>query len=182
MMSCSPSLLCVRLQLLLLLVASCTAFTPGGDPTTRTPSISTSTLVPDHPAASRRPTVLVVRRSTTLEEDPLADVRTSYIETSRQYRRTRFAHDDWLKHRSPDRFFKNLGTILFSGIYRGIAKEVLTVTGIATFIWAWNLFLGEGYVGLGGVHQDPIAELPLLRLPLTPFSLASPSLGLLLGK
>mmetsp|Transcript_23414 Transcript_23414/g.50788 ORF Transcript_23414/g.50788 Transcript_23414/m.50788 type:complete len:425 (-) Transcript_23414:142-1416(-) len=181
MMSCSLSQLWVRLQLLMFLLgASCTAFSPRGDPSTLAPdinSIGTSAFVPDQAAASRRPTAVW---STELDSDPLADVRTSYIETSRQYRRTRFAHDDWLKHRSPDRFFKNLGTILFSGIYRGIAKEVLTVTGIATFIWAWNLFLGEGYVGLDGVHQDPIAELPLLRLPLTPFTLASPSLGLLL--
>ena len=119
-------------------------------------------------------------RSTSSEDDPLAFLRNSYIEKSRQYRRTRFQHDDWLLHRSPDRFFKNLRTSIFSGIYRGIAKEVATVTGIAAFIWAWNLFLGEGYTGLDGLHHDPIAHLPLLTLPLTPFTLASPSLGLLL--
>ena len=123
---------------------------------------------------------IVALHSTSSEDDPLAYVRNSYIETSRQYRRTRFAHDDWLLHRSPDRFFKNLRSSVFSGIYRGIAKEVATVTGIATFIWAWNLFLGEGYTGLDGLHHDPIAHLPLLTLPLTPFTLASPSLGLLL--
>jgi len=123
---------------------------------------------------------LVVRRSTTLEEDPLADVRTSYIEVSRQYRRTRYTHDDWLKHRSPDRFLSNLAQISTSGIYRGISKEVATVTSIATLVWAWNLFLGEGWTDLSGIHHDPVAQLPLLKLPLTPYTLASPSLGLLL--
>jgi len=122
----------------------------------------------------------VALRSSSSEDNPLFYVRNSYIETSRQYRRTRFQHDDWLLHRSPDRFFKNLRTSVFSGIYRGIAKEVATVTGIAVFIWAWNLFLGEGYTGLDGLHHEPIAHLPLLTLPLTPFTLASPSLGLLL--
>jgi len=90
-----------------------------------------------------------------LEEDPLADVRTSYIEVSRQYRRTRYTHDDWLKHRSPDRFLSNLAQISTSGIYRGISKEVATVTSIATLVWAWNLFLGEGWTDLSGIHHDP---------------------------
>ena len=130
--------------------------------------------------ASANAPVGVALRSSSSEDDPLFYVRNSYIETSRQYRRTRFQHDDWLLHRSPNRFFKNLQTSVFSGIYRGIAKEVATVTGIAIFIWAWNLFLGEGYTGLDGLHHDPIAHLPLLTLPLTPFTLASPSLGLLL--
>ena len=118
--------------------------------------------------------------SSSADEDPLFEQRRSYIETSRQYRRTRYGVDDWLKHRSPDRFFKNLANILSSGIYRGIVKEVLTVTSIASFIWAWNTFFGEGFTDLGGTHVDPILNLPLLSLPLTPFTLASPSLGLLL--
>ena len=43
----------------------------------------------------------VALRSSSSEDDPLFYVRNSYIETSRQYRRTRFQHDDWLLHRSP---------------------------------------------------------------------------------
>ena len=117
--------------------------------------------------------------SGTLEEDPLADVRTSYIEVSRQYRRTRYTHDDWLKHRSPDRFLSNLAEFSTSGIYRGILKEVGTVAAIASFVVLWNVFLGEGWTDSAGIHHDTFG-LPLLKLPLTPFTLASPSLGLLL--
>jgi len=92
--------------------------------------------------------------SGTLEEDPLADVRTSYIEVSRQYRRTRYTHDDWLKHRSPDRFLNNLAEFSTSGIYRGILKEVGTVAAIASVVVLWNVFLGEGWDDAAGVHHD----------------------------
>lgn len=172
-MRSNPLLLLLLLQVATL--PTSTAF--ASKAATRATTSETFTLADE--TTSQSPIILW---STTLEDDPLADFRKSYIETSRQYRRTRFAHDDWLKHRSPDRFFKNLGTIIFSGIYRGIAKEVLTVTGIATFIVAWNLFLSEGWMDLSGVHHEQIAQLPLIMLPLTPFTLASPSLGLLLGK
>jgi hypothetical protein len=39
-------------------------------------------------------------------------------EKSRSYRRTVYTHDDWVKHRSPDRFIKNLVNIPSSGIYK----------------------------------------------------------------
>jgi hypothetical protein len=42
----------------------------------------------------------------------------AYGEESRQYRRTVYSHDDWRKHRSPDRFFYYIGTIFSSGIYK----------------------------------------------------------------
>jgi ion channel-forming bestrophin family protein len=41
-----------------------------------------------------------------------------YGEESRKYRRTVYSHDDWVKHRSPDRFWKNLRTTTNSGIYK----------------------------------------------------------------
>ena len=41
-----------------------------------------------------------------------------YGETSRQFRRTVYNHEDWVKHRSPNRFAKNLFTIVSSGIYK----------------------------------------------------------------
>eukprot|EP00563_Minutocellus_polymorphus_P020005 CAMPEP_0197721830 /NCGR_PEP_ID=MMETSP1434-20131217/4742_1 /TAXON_ID=265543 /ORGANISM="Minutocellus polymorphus, Strain CCMP3303" /LENGTH=399 /DNA_ID=CAMNT_0043306895 /DNA_START=62 /DNA_END=1258 /DNA_ORIENTATION=+ len=130
--------------------------------------------------AGSPPSRVVLRSgSGTLEEDPLADVRTSYIEVSRQYRRTRYTHDDWLKHRSPDRFLSNLAEFSTSGIYRGILKEVGTVAVISSFVVLWNVFLGEGWIDSAGAHHDTFG-LPLLKLPLTPFTLASPSLGLLL--
>ena len=41
-----------------------------------------------------------------------------YGEESRKFRRTVYTHDDWIKHRSPDRFFKTLRTTTTSGIYK----------------------------------------------------------------
>ena len=41
-----------------------------------------------------------------------------YGETSRQFRRTVYSHDDWVKHRSPNRFVKNIFSLVNSGIYK----------------------------------------------------------------
>jgi len=41
-----------------------------------------------------------------------------YGEESRKFRRTVYTHDDWVKHRNPNRFFKNLRTTTTSGIYK----------------------------------------------------------------
>ena len=41
-----------------------------------------------------------------------------YGEDSRKFRRTVYSHDDWVKHRSPDRFWNNLKTTTKSGIYK----------------------------------------------------------------
>ena len=41
-----------------------------------------------------------------------------YGETSRQFRRTVYTHEDWVKHRSPNRFVKNIFSIVASGIYK----------------------------------------------------------------
>jgi hypothetical protein len=41
-----------------------------------------------------------------------------YGERSRTYRRTVYGHDDWVRHRSPDRFVRNLASITNSGIYK----------------------------------------------------------------
>lgn len=50
------------------------------------------------------------------DSSPTLDI--PYGETSRQYRRTVYTHDDWVKHRSPDRFLRNLASIPASGIYK----------------------------------------------------------------
>jgi hypothetical protein len=41
-----------------------------------------------------------------------------YGEESRKYRRMVYTHDDWVKHRSPDRYWNNLKTTTKSGIYK----------------------------------------------------------------
>jgi len=106
----------------------------------------------------------------------------TYGEGSRKYRRTVYTHNEWIKHRSSDRFLRNLSSMFNSGVYKSIAKEVLATVGIASFLVVWNGLTG-GYTDLNGVqHEAVINFLPALSLPLTPFTLLSPSLGLLLGK
>jgi ion channel-forming bestrophin family protein len=113
-------------------------------------------------------------------DDPITTV---FGEESRRYRRTVFTHDDWVRHRSPDRFWRNVKTFFSSGVYKNIGFEVAVVTSIATFVVVWNALLG-GYTDFSGVQHEAVIQnsfLPKLGLPLTPFTLSSPSLGLLLG-
>ena len=106
----------------------------------------------------------------------------TYGEGSRKYRRTVYTHNEWVKHRSSDRFIRNLSSVFDSGVYKSLAKEVLATTGVASFLLLWNALTG-GYTDLSGVQHEAIIDfLPTLTLPLTPFTLLSPSLGLLLGK
>jgi putative membrane protein len=108
----------------------------------------------------------------------------SYGEESRRYRRTVYSHDDWVKHRSSDRFIRNILTTASSGIYKNVAREVWASTLIATFICLWNMAAG-GYTAFDGVTHEAVIQsiyLPALSLPLTGFTLLSPFLGLLLGK
>ena len=106
----------------------------------------------------------------------------TYGEGSRKYRRTVYTHNEWVKHRSSERFLRNLSSMFNSGVYKSIAKEVLATVGIASFLVVWNGLTG-GYTDLNGVQHEAVVNfLPALVLPLTPFTLLSPSLGLLLGK
>ena len=107
----------------------------------------------------------------------------SYGEESRKFRRTVYSHDDWVKHRS-NRFARSIRSFLSSGIYKNIGREVLTTTAVAAFVVLWNMAVG-GCKGFDGVlRESPFSSrfLTKLSLPLVPFTLASPSLGLLLGE
>mmetsp|Transcript_21589 Transcript_21589/g.45420 ORF Transcript_21589/g.45420 Transcript_21589/m.45420 type:complete len:408 (-) Transcript_21589:129-1352(-) len=113
---------------------------------------------------------------------PLPDVilAETYGEGSRKYRRTVYTHNEWVKHRASDRFIRNLSSMVNSGVYKSLAKEVFATTAVAAFLCFWNALTG-GYTDLDGVqHAAVISALPQLTLPLTPFTLLSPSLGLLL--
>jgi hypothetical protein len=110
--------------------------------------------------------------------------KASYGEESRKFRRTVYTHDEWVKHRSPDRFARNILTTTSSGVYKSVSREVGASTSIATFICLWNMAAG-GYTDLDGVAHEAILQsqfLPALSLPLTGFTLVSPFLGLLLGQ
>lgn len=106
----------------------------------------------------------------------------SYGEESRKFRRTVYTHDDWVRHRSSDRFVRNVVSILTSGIYKNIAKEVWFVTITAAVLILWNAITGD-FQDLASVSHPGFLKntlIPVLTLPLTPFTLCSGSLGLLL--
>lgn len=122
---------------------------------------------------------------TTKDPPPLPPItEVSYGEESRRYRRTVYTHEDWVKFRSPDRFWRNIRSMFVSGVYKNIGKEVTATVAIATVIVIWNSIC-SGYTDFAGIKHDALIQdnlLPLLSLPLTPFTLSSPALGLLLGK
>ena len=83
-------------------VGSTVAFVPNSGSSKTSPS--TSTIAKDP---------LVILGTTNFEKEGIP-----YGEESRKYRRTVYSHDDWIKHRSPDRFLKNLLSTSKSGIYK----------------------------------------------------------------
>jgi len=112
---------------------------------------------------------------------PIKDI--SYGEASRKYRRTVYTHDDWRKHRSSDRFIYYLASLGVSGVYKNIGREVGATTAIAAIVCLYNALVG-GYTDFSGVEHAPVIAnswLTVAGLPLTPFSLSTSSLGLLLG-
>jgi len=69
-----------------------------------------------------------------------------------------------------------------SGVYKNIGNEILATTSIAFLICVYNNLVG-GFTDFSGVTHEAIFQsiyLPVIGLPLAPFTLASPSLGLLL--
>jgi hypothetical protein len=114
---------------------------------------------------------------------PVPTTNQSYGEESRKFRRTVFTHDDWRKFRDPDRFTYYLTSMFNSGVYKSLSREVGTTTAIATFIVLYNCVVG-GYTDVSGLPHAALVSTPLLPvfgLPLAPFTLSSPALGLLLG-
>lgn len=110
---------------------------------------------------------------------------TPYSERSRPYRRDVFNYDDWVRHRTSDRFAGRLAKLTRSGIARALADEVLLLAYVSSSIALFNALLVAGYDDFSGVHHDPlvyIGGLPLLSLPSMFFTLSSPALSLLLGK
>ena len=107
----------------------------------------------------------------------------SYAERSRPYRRDVFAYDDWVRHRSSERFSGRLGKLTKSGIVRALFDEIILTSSVATFICVFNALVAAGFDDFAGVHHDPLINigLPVLSLPAQFFTLSSPALSLLLG-
>lgn len=109
-----------------------------------------------------------------------------YAEESRQYRRTVYMHDEWVKHRSSERFIKNLRTSMRSGVMQALSMELLFMTMMSFFCVLANMLL-VGYQDFHGVmHQGPLHGLGPFRalqsvaLPALPFTIGMPALSLLL--
>lgn len=114
--------------------------------------------------------------------DPSAPLTEQFGEGSRKYRRTVYTHDQWVKHRSPDRFVNNLGSFTQSGIYKQVSQEVFLTVSIAVSVCVWNALVG-GYQDFSGVMHDAVIQedwAMKVGMPLEAFTLLSPSLGLLL--
>ena len=98
-------------------------------------------------------------------------------EKSRKYRRTVFAYSDWKKHRSARRYIDALRSWPRSNVLGGLIIQAIIVALATAAIVSWNVFVlsnQETYKLLGRFN------LPLFSVPSLPFSLTSPSLGLLL--
>ena len=132
-------------------------------------------VLPCHlaPSVSPRPAAPIALR-------PAVVTGSEYQEVTRPYRRTVFMHDEWVEHRSTDRFFKSIKTLFESGVLRARYKEVGIVAGIASILVLWNSIAG-GYTDFDNVkHAALIGHLPVVSLPISLFTLTSPTLGLLL--
>jgi len=106
-----------------------------------------------------------------------------YAEDSRKYRRTVYMHNEWLQHRSPNRFIKNMLTIGKSGVGSNLGAELGFITGVSFFVVLINMLLFQ-YQDLSGVVQEaPLRWLWLdgpWSLPAMPFTVMMPALSLLL--
>ena len=106
----------------------------------------------------------------------------SYSERSRPYRRDVFTQEDWVRHRSSDRFVGNLVKLTRSGVVRSLFQEMGLIASTATFICVVNAFFAVGFTDFAGVHHEPLLSgFPVLQLPAAFFTLSSPALSLLLG-
>jgi len=106
----------------------------------------------------------------------------TYTEQSREYRRTVYGHDSWVKHRESTRFLRNLQTTLESGVARSLYTEIAVVTLVSIFIVFVNCLI-TGYDDLAGEHYAAVFQIPLVKslsLPALPFNFAMGALSLLL--
>ena len=100
-----------------------------------------------------------------------------YKESSRVYRRPVFKESDWAEFRASDRLFKNLKTMFISGTVRGLLAEVGSVLVVSTIVWITNFIILSGLLEEFGISRQVTS---LVSLPVLPFQLSSPALGLLL--
>ena len=151
-------------------------------------SSSSAAIAPPRPP-------LTALQSTTMDQtnangerydyDELMDSEMEQARLSNQY--AHFGHNDWLRHRASDRFFRNLFQFDQSPIVKNLLDESAILALISFGIIAWNELLVDGYTDINEVHHAaPLADvLPSFltfkfSLPIDPFLLCGGPLGLLL--
>jgi len=105
-------------------------------------------------------------------------------EAQRKDRRTIFMHDDWVRHRSSDRFARNMRSITKSGINSALRKE-LTFVSLCAFSVVMLNVLFNSYQDLSGIAHPGLllndaAGAIKFSLPALPFTILMPALSLLL--
>ena len=106
-----------------------------------------------------------------------------YAEDSRKFRRTVYMHDEWVRHRSSDRFFTQMKNLGKSGVGKNLATELGFSTGTASFVVLMNMLLIKYQDLSGASHPGPLADFwpgGAFSLPAMPFTIAMPALSLLL--
>ena len=105
-----------------------------------------------------------------------------YSERHRKDRRTVFMHEDWVRHRSSERFLRNMRSIFESSISISLQKELTFVTMAAVFVTVFNMVFVTYLDFDGARHVGPLIGLPhqTMALPALPFSISLPALSLLL--
>ena len=174
----------------LLLAGSARAFQPRHAQLVPSPSSRRAATIA--PPQSRTTTAL---QSTTVDKtnaigekydyDELMDSEMERARLTNQY--AHYGHQDWLRHRASDRFFRNLFKFDQSPIVKNLLDEAAILALICVAIIGWNELLVEGYTDFNEVHHAaPLADvLPSfltfkLALPTDPFFLCGGPLGLLL--
>ena len=89
-------------------------------------------------------------------------------------RKTVFTAEDWAHFRRSGRVFQNLRNIFKSGVVKGLWLEIGSVTLVALVVFLVNALISEGAL------EPLLPKTATLSLPVLPFQLSSPALGLLL--
>lgn len=126
----------------------------------------------------------------------LAEDTDAWREGQRRYRRTVFGPKDWIRYRRSTRLIDNLLSTFDSAVIRALWFDILIVTSVATGVFLWNHAIDDGVVQPAvfdfiskstdlEMTKEAFAQwwktsMPHAMLPTAPFSLSSPSLGLLL--
>jgi len=107
----------------------------------------------------------------------------AWRESSRRYKRTVFEAKDWVKYRSSTRLVDTFLSTFNSGVLRALWFDILVVVSISSALLCWNHGVQDGWflnAAKGTDVEAFVKSLPALTLPLSPFTLSAPSLGLLL--